>query len=561
MSDRNTFFFKRHQNKEKAYVQALQSAGYVPSRSIRTNTKFAIMDHDVGPDGIGFRVELPRLKQLRIPVFFYPHAARPTAFWDGIYPMWPYVVATFVIAEGHKEVMKRYGYPYPLEVSGWPYCEIKPFKPTRPNNILFGPIHPNNNGWLNEVDLDINRKALERLVSYCEKNGSSLTVRYIHNLSQNGISEIDGVKFVQAQPDNTTDMIDQADLVVGHQTFAYLAVARGKPTLMMREDIAPRSGNKPSNFMYVASWDKYRDLVEYPLDLLRSDPEEVIARATETDEDIRKWRDDMIGEPFDPARYVQNIEKYLPNARRVYSRAAPETNASPGVNIVSVGNRPEMKKVLLYCPLYPSTPKIYPETDTSIKNIRWGRTLDVVLDDWGSELEHTNSLQEKHKRIMEKYRRARQLTLDGGYDALFTIEADMVVPGDALMKLAEVDADVVYGLYVSRHTLNWYANLLINGRKAKINRNPSLRRRLWHKVVESTGVGFGCTLIRRHVLESLDFRIGGNSAADTYFAEDCMKMGYKQAHDLRVVCGHISNDEVIWPDQYKATKVLKRTTI
>jgi len=52
--------------------------------------------------------------------------------------------------------------------------------------------------------------------------------------------------------------------------------------------------------------------------------------------------------------------------------------------------------------------------------------------------------------------------LDQGFDALLTIEHDMVIPPDALLKLLDTKADVVYGLYVFRSqpkTLNANANL------------------------------------------------------------------------------------------------------
>ena len=47
--------------------------------------------------------------------------------------------------------------------------------------------------------------------------------------------------------------------------------------------------------------------------------------------------------------------------------------------------------------------------------------------------------------------RRGQWRFAGGFDALLLVENDMILPPDALLKMAAVDADVVYGLYVNRH--------------------------------------------------------------------------------------------------------------
>ena len=49
--------------------------------------------------------------------------------------------------------------------------------------------------------------------------------------------------------------------------------------------------------------------------------------------------------------------------------------------------------------------------------------------------------------IAHNYNKARDLVMSNGYDALMTVEADMVIPTNALSKMIKHDADVVYGLY------------------------------------------------------------------------------------------------------------------
>jgi len=65
--------------------------------------------------------------------------------------------------------------------------------------------------------------------------------------------------------------------------------------------------------------------------------------------------------------------------------------------------------------------------------------------------------------------------------------------------------------------------------------------------LEVSGVGFGCTLIYRRVLEKLEMRGGDHPAPDNYFATDCLRAGFKQVCRFDVQCGHINNDVILWP--------------
>jgi hypothetical protein len=303
-----------HQNKERAFVEALTAAGYkrivVGRRRDGAHfvyAKFALFDHDVGAV-LGKQLALEEMHKRKIPVFMYPHAARPMVIWDGMYPIWPHTRCSFVIGEGHAEVMRRFGYPIPLEVVGWPLSPIKPFQPVeKVRNILFAPIHP---GALKcEMDMEINRQAYKRLLKYCRDSGAQLTVRHIRDLDRSGLLPEPGVKYIKGQKDGCTRDIEKADLVVSHQTYAYMSVALGKPTLMMGEDVPPRSGDK-----YVSSWDKYKDIFMYPLDLLAVPSGQVgrlIEVAAHCDKPIAEWRERFIGKPFDGPGFIKRLECYL----------------------------------------------------------------------------------------------------------------------------------------------------------------------------------------------------------------------------------------------------------
>jgi hypothetical protein len=56
-----------------------------------------------------------------------------------------------------------------------------------------------------------------------------------------------------------------------------------------------------------------------------------------------------------------------------------------------------------------------------------------------------------------------------------------------------------------------------------------------------SGVGFGCTLIRRQVLEAIPFHANptARQGPDSAFALDCVRQGVTQLARFDVRCGHI----------------------
>lgn len=248
-------------------------------------------------------------------IFLYPHAARPTLFndFEG-YPPSPYIDAHFLTAAGHIEIMRSIGIKYPLEVIGWYLCPMKPFQPrTEARRILFAPIHPNSNGTLPSIDRTMNANVLRKLVPLVKAGEIQLTIRYLRGLEQNGLWIEDKVTYIQGEPDQTYTQIDEADLVIAHQTFAYIAIARGVPTVMVGEDVPPRVGcEEYRTFQYARSFEKYKDLLMYPFDILKEDDTlALFQRAVQSDCEIADWRTRLIGEPFNAAHFVQLVEKYL----------------------------------------------------------------------------------------------------------------------------------------------------------------------------------------------------------------------------------------------------------
>lgn len=154
-----------------------------------------------------------------------------------------------------------------------------------------------------------------------------------------------------------------------------------------------------------------------------------------------------------------------------------------------------------------------------------------------------------------QYQHIGEKTLVEGYDAVLLVEHDMEIPPDALQKLWDTGEPVVYGAYLLRHGANVLNTYEYIGAK---NVGESLT--FWPKkladarkqeVVPVSGVGFGCTLIRRDVLKRVPFRSDtkGTAAPDVPFAQDCLAAGIQQVAHFGVMCGHWTVHRMIYPFQ------------
>ena len=313
-----TFYCFNHQSKGKAFVNALQEAGWTQvSPSSRPDVVLA--DSDVTP----LRLEnLKRLHDAGSKVFVFPHAARVNISYDfpGVTPF-DGTIAQFVSAETHKRVLEIIGYPKPVHVVGWSYCPIVPFRPVRQvQKVLFAPIHANGNNWLSDLDKDLNYQTMDRLLRAKKANGFELQVRFIGNLESCGLKRVEGVKFFRGEPNQSYNMIDRADLIVSHQTFAYIAVARGRPTLMMGEGLTPRMGNAPENLCLAKNWDEYKHLLMYPYDILAvQDTYGLMEQVAKVNPAVESWKRNVIGVPFDGRKFVRDLVGHLQENERVLS--------------------------------------------------------------------------------------------------------------------------------------------------------------------------------------------------------------------------------------------------
>lgn len=158
-----------------------------------------------------------------------------------------------------------------------------------------------------------------------------------------------------------------------------------------------------------------------------------------------------------------------------------------------------------------------------------------------------------HKNVLAKYQRAKDIVLREGYDALVTVEHDMVLPTNALRLLVEANKPVVFGVYMLRH-----GSRVINAWRYEGDKNLGQSLTLFKKelerarragIVRVSGVAWGCTYIHRSVLERIAFRDdnGQNPAGDLAFATDCLRSGIEMYARFDVPCIHIEKGQKLYP--------------
>lgn len=199
-----------------------------------------------------------------------------------------------------------------------------------------------------------------------------------------------------------------------------------------------------------------------------------------------------------------------------------------------------MPRVLCYTPTYGD--HLRPETVASVGRQQFdGKLLHVIG-------RHNPHPAPDLRNVALQFMLAREKALADDYDALWCVEHDMIIPSDGLAKLWDTGAPVAYGVYMLRHTYVVNARKVGPGHGKSYSTDPdALSDALVRGVVDVNGVGFGCTLVRREVLERVPFRPEDWSTSDVTFAADCRAADVRQVAHFGVLCGHIHNGVALWP--------------
>ena len=132
--------------------------------------------------------------------------------------------------------------------------------------------------------------------------------------------------------------------------------------------------------------------------------------------------------------------------------------------------------------------------------------------------------------------------LSGGYDYLWMVELDTIVPSFAFEKLVNLNVDVALGYYPSHGDFNRLIAGWV-GEDAKIYYLP--RFALKGMVLRGwVFAGSGCMLVKRRVfLSGLRFKYVRWAGPDIVFSFEALKAGFKFALHGDVECAHLPE----WP--------------
>ena len=155
------------------------------------------------------------------------------------------------------------------------------------------------------------------------------------------------------------------------------------------------------------------------------------------------------------------------------------------------------------------------------------------------------------RNVVAQYERGRASFLASDADAWLTFEHDMALPdAEAVQRLWDTmwtaGAGVVFGVYMLRHgswVLNAWEYIGDHALGESLTLYPEkLKRAKVQGVARVCGVGWGCTLIRRDVVERFPIRGGDDGAGDIPFAYDCLYAGVKMVADFSVCCDHYDGE-------------------
>jgi hypothetical protein len=173
-----------------------------------------------------------------------------------------------------------------------------------------------------------------------------------------------------------------------------------------------------------------------------------------------------------------------------------------------------IKDVLVFTPVW----RLEPETVIAVMEMRhhWDGPLTFM---WQSDNRYRIGAERADgiANHLHQYQRGREMFLAGTYQALLVIESDIIPPPDTLKRLAAVDADVAYGCYLFRNNRAPVINIFEKypdkgGKRARNVGEPLTSRGLWdwalkEGVIDCSGGGLGVALIKRKVIEALEFPV------------------------------------------------------
>jgi hypothetical protein len=215
-----------------------------------------------------------------------------------------------------------------------------------------------------------------------------------------------------------------------------------------------------------------------------------------------------------------------------------------------------MNTILVFTPTWidPATGEdaILPECAAAIK----AQTLDdngVGDFDWHVTADNPFSVGD-HRNVLHQYQQARDFFLQSKrYAALLTVEHDNVlIDSLTIQKMWSTPGDVIYAPYLFRGgaLLNICRFVGSSQMGDSLSLHPGeLDRAIKAGTRRVSGVGFGCTLFHRRVVEALEFRASSpvNPCPDYAFAIDALRAGLQSFARMDAPVEHINGRRRLHP--------------
>ena len=145
------------------------------------------------------------------------------------------------------------------------------------------------------------------------------------------------------------------------------------------------------------------------------------------------------------------------------------------------------------------------------------------------------------ENIAWKMEKARKLVLEQEYDYLLNVEADIVLPTNALQKLLSNKKKVVSGLYRGRPSSFFNTCICARiydpaGPQDSDDRYPEVEKDFrFGELIECCFLCFGCILIAKDILAQISFK----KEIDVDFSHDLQTLKVPMYLDTGVKCIHI----------------------
>ena len=185
----------------------------------------------------------------------------------------------------------------------------------------------------------------------------------------------------------------------------------------------------------------------------------------------------------------------------------------------------------------------------------------------GLEVKKLPHREEVREMLIEGHNLLKHIALKEGYDYLFILDQDVIVPFNILKRLLEHKKKITTGLYYN------FFNVKYPSPQGMIEKNNVLMPVLYKQgselskvkqfspeevrepqLLETRQCGTGCLLIHKDVLKKIEFRYvkDNNTFDDTWFCLDAIKAGFKIFCDTSMKCKHRIFDKDIEEKVWKA---------